>query len=91
MKSVKAVGVQVIPDTIASPPLSSTRVWSVAFGVGPAYPQVGWLTAHKVVYLVNHQLVIPLLILSRPFSNTQEDVWPHTKRKRSCFCGNVLQ
>lgn len=78
MKSIEAVRVQVIPDTVAAPTLSSTRVWSVAFGIGPAHPQVGRLPSYKVVHLVNHQLKIPLLILGRAFSHTQEDVRSHT-------------
>lgn len=79
VKSIKAVGVQVIPDTVASPSLSSTGVRSIAFSVGPAYPQVGRLPIYKVVHLVYHQLKIPLLVLSWSFSHTQEDVRPHAK------------
>lgn len=78
MQSIKAVRVQVISNTIASPPFSSTRVWSISFSVGPAYPQVGWLIGYKVVHLVNDQLIIPLLILSWTFSYAQEDIWSHT-------------
>lgn len=78
MQSIKAVRVQVISNTIASPPFSSTRVWSISFSVGPAYPQVGRLIGYKVVHLVNDQLIIPLLILSWTFSYAQEDIWSHT-------------
>ncbi|TNN60674.1 hypothetical protein EYF80_029147 [Liparis tanakae] len=39
MKSIKAVGVQVVPDTIAAPSFSSAGVRRVAFCVGPADPQ----------------------------------------------------
>jgi len=78
MQSIEGVRVQVIPNTIPSPPLSSAGVWSVAFSVGPAYPQVGRLSSHKVVHLVNDQLKVPLFILGGTLSNTQEDVWSHT-------------
>lgn len=77
MESIKAVGVEVIPNTVATPTLSATRVGSIASGVGPAYPQVGGLPSDKVVHLVDHQLEIPLLILGGAVGNTQEDVWPH--------------
>lgn len=89
VKSIKAVRVQVISDTVAPPSLSSTGIRSVAFSVGPAYPQVGGLPIYKVVHLIYHQLKIPLLILSWSFSHTQEDVRPHTRcenrGKRSLF------
>lgn len=88
MKSIKAVGVQVVPDTVAAPTLSSARVRGVAFRVGPADPQVGRLASHKVVHLVNYQLEIPLLILSRTLCNAKENVGPHTggdKRGRSVY------
>lgn len=45
MKSIKAVRVQVVPDTIATPSFSSTGVRRVAFCVGPAYPQVSRLAS----------------------------------------------
>lgn len=79
MKSIEAVRVQVIPDTIATPTLSSTRVRGIALSVGPAHPEVGRLSGYKVVHLVNHQFKIPLFILSWAFSHAQEDVWPHTE------------
>lgn len=83
MKSIKAVGVEVIPNTIASPTLSATRVGSIASGVGPAYPQVGGLSSYKVVHLVDHQLKIPLLILCGAVGNAQEDVWPHATDEKN--------
>lgn len=77
MKPIKAVGVQIIPDAIASPSLSSTRIRRIAFSVGPAHPQVSGLSSNKVVHLVNYQLKIPLLILSRTLCHAQKNVWPH--------------
>lgn len=64
MKSIEAVGVEVISNTVAAPSLSSAGVRSVARSVGPAHPQVGRLPGYKVVHLVDHQLKIPLFILS---------------------------
>lgn len=78
MKSIEAVGVQVIAHTVAPPTLSSTWVRSVAFSVGPAYTEVGRLSSYKVVHLIDDQLVVPLLILSRTFSDAQEDVGSDT-------------
>lgn len=83
MKSIKAVRVEVIPNTVATPTLSATGIGSVARGVGPAYSQMGRLSSYKVVHLVDHQFKIPLLILSRAFGNTQEDVWPHAADVRN--------
>lgn len=83
MKSIKAVRVEVIPNTVATPTLSAPGVGGVAAGVGPAYSQVGRLSSYKVVHLVNHQLKIPLLILGGAFGNTQEDVWPHAAEVRN--------
>lgn len=82
VESVETEGVEVVSDSVASPPLSSTGVGGVAFGVGPSHPQVGGLAGHKVVHLVNHQLVIPLLVLGRSLADPEEDVWSHAGRKR---------
>lgn len=83
MKSIKAVRVEVVPNAVATPTLSATGVGGVTSGVGPAYSQVGRLSSHKVVHLVDHQLEIPLLILGRTFGNTEEDVWPHAADVRN--------
>lgn len=81
MKSIECERVEVIAHAVAPPALSSTRVGSVAFRVGPAHPQMGGLTGHKVVHLVDHQLVVPLLILGGSLTHTQEDIWPHTRKE----------
>lgn len=83
MQPIKAVRVEVIPNAVATPTLSTTGVGGVASGVGPAYSQVGRFSSYKVVHLVNHQLKIPLLILGGTFGNTQEDVWPHAADERN--------
>lgn len=77
MESIKTVGIEVVSDAVAPPPLPSSRVGSVAFSVGPAHPQMGGLAGHEVVHLVDHQLVVPLLILSWALAHAEEDVRPH--------------
>lgn len=81
VESIKTEGVEVVSDAVASPAFSPSRVGGVAFGVGPAHPQVGRLAGHKVVHLVDHQLVVPLLVLGRALAHPQEDVRPHTGNK----------
>lgn len=69
VESVKSKWVEVISDSIATPSLASTGVGGVAFRVGPSHPQMRGLAGHKVVHLVDHQLIVPLLILSRTLAH----------------------
>lgn len=80
MKSVKAVRVEVIPHPVAPPTLPSTWVRGVTLVGGPAHTQVRGVAGQEVVHLVNHQLVVPLLILGRALTQSQEDVGPHAAK-----------
>lgn len=81
VKSIKAIGVEVIADTIASPSFSPARVWSIARGGGPAHPQVCGLSCQEGVHLVDNQLEVPLLVLRRALGNSKEDVGPNAEMK----------
>lgn len=81
MQSIKAIRVEVISHTIASPTLSPSRVGAVALCHSPSYTQVGGLRCHKRFHIVHHHLIIPFLILGGPLACTQEDVGSYTVNK----------
>ena len=92
MESIKAVGVEVITHPIASPPLPPTGVGCVATSVGPAHPEVSGLCCNKGQRLIHDQLVVPLPVLSRAITDSQEDVGTHAvgkKKQNDCLRGGL--
>lgn len=79
MQPVEAVGVKVISHTVASPALSSSWVGAVALGHSPPHTQVGCLLRHKGLHMVDHNFIVPLLILGGPLARTQENVGSDTE------------
>lgn len=81
MHSIKAIRVEVISHTIASPTLSSSRVGAVALCHSPSYTQVGGLRCHIGLHIVHHHLIVPFLILGGPLACAQEDVGSYTANR----------
>lgn len=79
VKSIKTVGVEVIPDSVAPPAFPSTRVRTVALRQSPAHTQVIWLSCEEWLHLVNHHLKVPLLILSGSLACPKKDVGSHAE------------
>lgn len=77
IKPIKSVGVEVITHSVASPTLPSTGVRGKSIGVGPAHPQVSGLCCDEGLHLIHNQLVVPLPVLSRPVTDSQEGIGPH--------------
>lgn len=74
MQPVKAVGVEVISDTVAPPALATSWVGAEAFRHSPAHTQMGSLCCYEGLHVVHHHFVVPLLILRGPLTCPQEDV-----------------
>lgn len=91
MKPVKGIGVEIITNTIAPPALSTPRVGGIAFSGGPAYTEMSGFTGDKMVYLINHQLKVPLLILSWSLAYAQEDVGSHAVNRKKNVWNVYLQ
>lgn len=84
MESIKAIGVEVVTHPIASPPLTTTGVRCVTTGVGPTHPKVSGFCRDKWENLIHNQLVVPLSVLSRPITDSQEDVGTYAVGRRDC-------
>lgn len=81
VESIETKRIEVISNPVAAPAFSSSRVGGVAFSVSPAHSKVGGFAGYKVIHLVDHQLVVPLLILSGALAHPEEYVRPHTGNK----------
>lgn len=77
MQAVKAEGVEVIPDAVATPAFPTSRIGAVALRHGPANPQMGGLRSHKWFHIIYNHLIVPLLVLCGAFMRAQEDVGAH--------------
>lgn len=74
MQPVKAVGIEVIADPVAAPALAAPRVGAVAFGEGPAHPQVGGLSCQEWNHFVHHDLKVPFAVLCGALCSAHKDV-----------------
>lgn len=81
MQSIKAIGVKVISHAVAPPAFSSSWVGAVALSHSPPHTQVGCLCRHKGLDMVDHNFIVPLLILGGPLARTQENVGSDTEGK----------
>lgn len=74
MQAIKAVGIEVIADTITAPALAAPWVGAVALSEGPAHPQVGGLSRQEWSHLVHHHLKVPFAILCGALRSAHKDV-----------------
>lgn len=74
VQPVKAVGVEVITDPVATPALATARVGTVTLREGPAHPQMRRLCCEKGSHLVHHHLKVPFAILRGALGSAHKDV-----------------
>jgi hypothetical protein len=82
MKAIKSVREEVITDTIATPFFTPSGVGRIPFGGSPAHSQVSRFCCHEWLGVVHHELIVPLLILSRPFTDAQKNIGPHALKRQ---------
>lgn len=84
VKAIEPVGEEVITNAITTPLFTPAGVWGIPFSGSPAHSQMSSFCCHEGLGVVHHELVVPLLILRRPFADAQEDIRPHAfKRKKT--------
>lgn len=74
MQPIKAVGIEVIADSVAAPALASPGVRAVALCEGPAHPQVSGISCQKWNHLIHHHFKVPFAILCGTLCSAHEDV-----------------
>lgn len=74
VKSIKAIRVEIVAHSVTPPAFPTPRVRGISFSRGPAHTKMSWFTRNKVVHLIDHQLKVPFLILSRALAHTQKNV-----------------
>lgn len=93
VKAIEPVGEEVITNAITTPLFTPAGVRGIPFGGGPAHSQVSGFCCHKRFSVVHHELIVPLLILRRPFTDAQENIRPHAldrKRQRKLLLVPLL-
>lgn len=90
VKAIKAIRVEVIAHTIATPALSSSWVRTEALSQSPANTQMASLGCHKWLHIVHHHLKVPLLILCGTFTSPQKDIGPHATRRKWHSCSKRI-
>ncbi|MPC12221.1 hypothetical protein E2C01_004899 [Portunus trituberculatus] len=80
--AVKAIGIQVVTHTIATPLLATARVAHVTLGVGPADAQMRG-QVRGLLNVVQCHLIVPPLVDGRALHLTHEDVGACTVKTRA--------
>lgn len=84
MQAIKPVGKEVVSNAVPAPLLTPAGVGGVPLRGGPAYAQVSGFSCHEGLRVVHHQLVVPLLVLSGPLTDAQENIGPHASKRQKC-------